>query len=473
MLTWGTAYLISEWLVRIVMLVYVPQRRSPASARAWLLLIFFLPALGLVLYALIGRAYLPPRRFAQQARIIELMQSMPQPFAAAAPSVAHFTPEIAQAARLARNLGSFDVADANRIELLPDYQGSLDRLLTDIHAARRTVHLLYYIFADDDTGRRTAEAIEQAAKRGVSCRLLLDSVGSRAALNRLAPRMRAAGVEVVPLLPLRVLRRGRMRLDLRNHRKIAVMDGEIGYVGSQNIVDDNANRGLTNEELVLRVVGPVVQQLQAVLLADRYQETEREITDNALLFPRPRAAGATAAQVLPSGPGHQAGNTQQVLVSLIYSAQARVDLTTPYFVPDATFLMAMRTVASRGVQVNLVVSRHSNKPVVQFAQQSYYEDLLAAGVRIYLYRGAFLHAKYTSIDQSVAVIGSSNLDIRSFALNSEVSLLLYDPEVVADLRRIQDRHIGDSDEVTLARWRQRSPARRWAQNMCRLTDTLI
>jgi len=472
MLTWGTAYLISEWLVRIVMLVYVPQRRSPASARAWLLLIFFLPALGLVLYALIGRAYLPPRRLAQQVRIIELMQSMPQRFTWVAHPVPSFEPQIAQAVRLAHNLGSFDVADANRLELLSDYQGSLDRLLWDIEAARRSVHLLYYIFADDDTGRRTAEAVEQAARRGVSCRLLLDSVGSRVALHRLAPRLRAAGVEVVPLLPLRVLRPGRVRLDLRNHRKIAVIDGAVGYVGSQNIVDDTANRGLTNEELVVRVEGPVVQQLQAVLLADHYQETGKEIRDDGL-FPQPRPAGDSLAQVLPSGPGHQEGNTQQVLVSLIYAARERVDLTTPYFVPDATFLTAMRTVAARGVDVNLVVSHHSNKPVVQFAQQSYYEDLLAAGVKIYLYRGAFLHAKYTSIDESVAVIGSSNLDIRSFALNSEVSLLVYDPQVVADLRRIQDRHIGDSDEVTLERWRQRSPVRRWLQNMCRLADTLI
>jgi len=276
----------------------------------------------------------------------------------------------------------------------------------------------------------------------------------------------------VPLLPLRVLRPGRVRLDLRNHRKIAVIDGAVGYVGSQNIVDDTANRGLTNEELVVRVEGPVVQQLQAVLLADHYQETGKEIRDDGL-FPQPRPAGDSLAQVLPSGPGHQEGNTQQVLVSLIYAARERVDLTTPYFVPDATFLTAMRTVAARGVDVNLVVSHHSNKPVVQFAQQSYYEDLLAAGVKIYLYRGAFLHAKYTSIDESVAVIGSSNLDIRSFALNSEVSLVVYDPHVVADLRRIQDRHIGDSDEVTLERWRQRSPVRRWLQNMCRLADTLI
>jgi len=472
MLTWGTAYVISEWLVRIVMLIYVPQRRSPASARAWLLLIFFLPALGLILYALIGRAYLPPRRLAQQARILELMQKMPQRVPGPDHCVAQSAPEIAEGARLARNLGSFDVAGGNRIELLPRYQASLDRLVHDIHTARHSVHLLYYIFSDDNTGQRMADAIEQAARRGVSCRLLLDSVGSRALLHKLAPRLRAAGVEVVPLLPLRVLRPGRVRLDLRNHRKIAVIDGQIGYVGSQNVVDDTANRGLTNEELVVRVVGPVVQQLQAVLLADRAQETGNEITDGAL-FPQPQAPGASAAQVLPSGPGHQAGNTQQVLVSLIYGARQRVDLTTPYFVPDATFLMAMQTAAARGVQVNLIVSRHSNKPVVQFAQQSYYEDLLAAGVRIYLYRGAFLHAKYSAVDDLVAVIGSSNLDIRSFALNSEVSLLVYDPRVVSDLRRIQDRHIADSDAITRERWRQRSLAKRWLQNMCRLADTLI
>jgi cardiolipin synthase len=472
MLTWGTAYLISEWLARIVMLVYVPQRRSPASARAWLLLIFFLPALGVILYALIGRAYVPRRRLAKQARVIELLQSMPKRIAGPADTGQRLTVEISEAARLARNLGSFDVAGGNRIELLDNYQGSLERLLQDIHAAQQSVHLLYYIFADDHTGQRAAQAIEQAAKRGVRCRLLLDSVGSRRALHRLAPRLRAAGVEVVPLLPLRLLRPSRARLDLRNHRKIAVIDGRISYVGSQNIVDDTANRGLTNEELVVRVVGPVVQQLQAVLLADRYEETGQEIADD-ILFPQPQPAGGSAAQVLPSGPGHQEGNTQQVLVSLIFGARQRVDLTTPYFVPDATFLTAMRTVVARGVEVNLVVSHHSNKPVVQFAQQSYYEDLLAAGVRIYLYRGAFLHAKYSSIDDSVAVIGSSNLDIRSFALNSEVSLLVYDPQVVADLRKTQNRHISDSDEVTLERWRQRSPARRWLQNMCRLTDTLI
>jgi cardiolipin synthase A/B len=471
MLSLSTLYFITEWLVRIAMLVYVPQRRTPASARAWLLLIFFLPWPGLLLYALIGRAYLPRRRLEQQIRLIELMQSMPELLGRYPAQPAH-QPEIVEATRLASRLGSFEVAAGNSIELIDDYQGSLTRLLHDIEQARHSVHLLYYIFADDDTGRRAVEVLEQTARRGVSCRVLMDSVGSRRALKRLAPRLRAAGVEVIGLLPLRLLRPGRVRLDLRNHRKVAVIDGQIGYVGSQNIVDCDANRSMLNEELVARVVGPVVHQLQAVLLADRFQETVQSIADQTL-FPDPVPGGTAAAQILPSGPGHQEGNTQQVLVSLIYAARRRVVLTTPYFVPDATLLAAMRTVAARGAQVHLIVSKYSNKPLVQFAQQSYFEDLLAAGVSIYLYGTAFLHAKHASIDDDVAIVGSSNLDIRSFALNSEVSLLVYDAAVVGDLHKIQDRYMAGSELITLERWQRRNPARRWVQNIARLTDTLI
>src|SRR5689334_5029513 len=308
MLSLSTLYFISEWLVRIAMLVYVPQRRTPASARAWLLLIFFLPWPGLVLYALIGRAYLPRRRLEQQIRLAELMQSMPELLGHTPASVAQDV-DIVEAARLAGRLGSFEPVGDNAIELIGDYQSSFERLFLDIERAQHSVHLLYYIFANDLTGGRAAAAVIQAARRGVKCRVLLDSVGSRPALKRLAPRLRAAGVEVIALLPLRILRPGRVRLDLRNHRKIAVIDGRIGYIGSQNIVDCDANRGLVNEELVTRVVGPAVHQLQAVVLADRYQETPQSVADQSL-FPEPLPGGSSIAQILPSGPGHQEGNTQ-------------------------------------------------------------------------------------------------------------------------------------------------------------------
>jgi cardiolipin synthase len=471
MLSLGTLYFISEWLVRIAMLVYVPQRRTPASARAWLLLIFFLPWPGLVLYALIGRAYVPRKRLEQQIRLAELMHAMPELLGHPEAGLSYHL-DVGEAARLAARLGSFEPVGDNTIELIKDYQHSLERLLADIDCAQHSVHLLYYIFANDATGSRAADVVIRAARRGVKCRVLLDSVGSRPALRRLAPGLRKAGVEVVPLLPLRILRPGRMRLDLRNHRKIAVIDGRIGYIGSQNIVDCNANPGLMNEELVARIVGPAVHQLQAVLLADRFQETTQSIAD-AALFPQPLRGGTAVAQILPSGPGHQEGNTQQVLVSLLYAARRRVVLTTPYFVPDATLHAAMRTVAARGAEVHLIVSRHSNKPLVQFAQQSYFEDLLAAGVHIHLYGGGFLHAKHASIDDDVAMIGSSNLDIRSFALNSEVTLLVYDRAVVHELEQIQEEYMRSSIMLTLDAWQRRPALRRWVQNIARLSDTLI
>ena len=176
-------------------------------------------------------------------------------------------------ATLATRLGDFEPVNGNQVELLTDYAVSLDRLVSDIDAARQHVHLLYYIYEDDATGRRVAESLTRAAGRGVKCRVLLDAVGSKSALRKLATQMRAKGIEVTPLLPVGLFRRNAARFDLRNHRKIAVIDGRIGYTGSQNITNGQFVAGFPNEEMVVRVAGPVAWELQAVFLADRFLET--------------------------------------------------------------------------------------------------------------------------------------------------------------------------------------------------------
>ncbi len=253
-----------------------------------------------------------------------------------------------------------------------------------------------------------------------------------------------------------------------------MIDGHIGYVGSQNIVDPDANPRLTNEELVARVTGPVVRQLQAVLLADRFYETETMAGDRVEdLMPELAEPGSSLAQVMPSGPGYHRGNLQQIMIALIHAARYRVVLTTPYFVPDEPFLLALCIAARRGVEVRLVLSRHSNKPIVHLAQQSNYEDLLDAGAHIHLYHGNFLHAKHATIDDCVALVGSSNFDIRSFALNNEVALLIYDREVVTQLRAVQRRYLEESDTLDLQAWRRRGVPARVAQNIARLADTLL
>ncbi|HYT88377.1 MAG TPA: cardiolipin synthase [Gemmataceae bacterium] len=470
---WALANYITEWLIRLVMLVWVPQRRSPAAARTWLLCIFFFPYAGLLLYWLIGRPYMPRRRIDGQARVSHLIRTVGREhFEKAGYTRPEVKPQFAQAVALAENLGDFGIVGGNSIEFLADYAATIDRLVADIDACHHHAHLLYYIFADDDTGRRVGDALARAVKRGVQCRVLMDFLGSKKSRRTLAPRLREAGIEVHFMLPVGLLRRGTARYDLRNHRKIVVLDGRIGYVGSQNLVNADFKHDLTYEELVARVTGPAVTQLQVVFMADHFFETGERFHEPAY-FPMKEVHGTSPAQVLPSGPGYPHANTHNLLVTLIHGARERVVITTPYFIPDSSLLQALQTAALRGVDVHLVVSRQADQVLVGLAQRSYYEELLEGGVKIHLYQRRFLHAKHVSVDDSIALIGSSNMDIRSFRLNAEISLLIYDPQAAAQLHAVQDRYFSNSHLLTLEEWQQRPRLTKIAQNMARLVDSLL
>ena len=469
---WEYLYYASEWAIRLVMLVYVPQRRNPAASRAWLLLIFLLPWPGFVVYALFGRAFLPRRRIQRQklaeVHLREKRESLRVILGAAEDLPASVRP----VAILGDDLGGFRPLGGNSVELLPDYSGAIDRLVADIGASESTAHLLFYIFEDDKTGRRVAESLVSAAKRGVTCRVLMDALGSKKGLKVLGPKLRAAGVEVIPALPVGLFRRHTARYDLRNHRKIAVLDGQVGYAGSQNIVDGLFVKGHPNEELWTRVEGPVVLQLQAAFLSDYFCETGA-MFDGPECFPMSPAAGASVCQVVPSGPSFRRENGQELIIEMLYSARERVCITTPYFIPDEPCLEAIRIAARRGVEVHLVVSMHANQPVSQLAQQAYYDDLLEVGVVIHLYEPHFLHAKHITIDGEVALVGSTNMDIRSFALNEEVNLLVYDPAVVAQVRSIQERYFANSEQLSADSWARRSLRDKVVQNTARLLDSLL
>lgn len=463
-------FLVSEWVICLIALVVVPRRKEPSSARTWLLVIFLLPWLGVLLYIFLGRAYMPRKRLRIQQRAFERIQQAHAqlPDDPLAPPLETMRPIMG----LVNRIGEFKVVRANQIELLPDYDQSINSLVRDINSAQQHVHLLYYIFEDDLTGRNVGEALCRAARRGVACRVLMDSIGSRRALRRLAPGLRAAGVEVLEMLPVGLVRSKTVRFDLRNHRKIAVIDGRVGYLGSQNIVDADPKTGIVNEELVARVQGPVLLQLQMVFLADWYLETDARIPTAALTM-QPSEGGESLAQLLPSGPGYGRANFQMVMVTLIHNAAKRVMITTPYFIPDQPLLQALETAVLRGVQVDLIVSARSDSQFVLTAQQSYYEQLLRMGVRVHLYQPCFLHAKCMTVDDAVAVIGSSNVDIRSFALNSEISLLAYDPDVVAAMASVQERYVGRSRLLTAREWNRRHPVRKTVQGIARLADALL
>jgi cardiolipin synthase len=470
---WSWIFFVVEWTIRLGMLVVVPFRRTPAAAKGWLLLIFFEPTVGLLLYLLIGRAKLPRWQRQQLARLPQAMEKV----VARITSHPHiFHPELgaglAQAVTLAENLGQSPILGGNAVEMLADYEGFFARLVADIDRATHHVHVLFYIFADDGATAPVIEALGRAAARGVRCRVLADAIGSRAGLRTLRPKLTALGVEVHAALPVSLWPWRKARLDLRNHRKIAVIDGRVGYTGSQNLVCAEFKPGVSFEDLMVRVTGPVVLELQYTFAADWFLETD-EVLDGESEFPGPEIKGEVPAQALPSGPAFSTQNNQRLFVALVHGARKQVVLTTPYFIPDEPLLQAMQTAVLRGVDVHLVVSAEGDNWLVSLAQESYYEELLEAGVKIHIYETEFLHAKHLSIDDSVAVIGTSNLDIRSFMLNAEVMLIIYDRAVADELAAEQERYFKSSRLLTLAAWQERSFGKKFAQNLARLLSPLM
>jgi cardiolipin synthase len=464
--TFGEAFYIAEWLVRLGALAVLPWRRSPAAVRSWLLLIFFLPIPGLLLFFLIGRPRFPKWRRERFRQLKPLAAAMAERLVAEA-SAPLGTAE-REIAELATRLGSLPAIGGNGIELIDDYDAVIDRLVADIDGAHSHVRILAYIFADDKVGCRVIDALSRAVARGVTAHVILDSVGSRPWHGTMG-LLEKAGVEARAALPFRLLR-GRTRRDMRNHRKLFLIDGAIGYAGSQNIVARDFRPGVVNRELVVRATGPIVAEMEAVFLGDWFLETE-EMLETMPAIPEP--SGGAIAQLLPSGAAFPLNGFETLLTWQIHEARRRAIIVTPYFVPDDDLLGAMRTAVARGVEIDLVVSKVVDQRLVNFAQSSYYRELMQCGVRIYRYRNELLHAKNVSIDGRLGIAGSSNVDIRSFQLNEEVSLLLLDPDSIARLEQVQQGYLARSELLDLDRWEQRGRLRRIGEATARLVSPLL
>jgi cardiolipin synthase len=463
------AFFLSEWAIRFVMLAVVPFRRSPAAAKGWLLLIFFEPWIGLLLYVLIGRPTMSRWRVQQMAKLPKANPKIRERVLDH-PNIL-LLPED-WTGYLAQKLGRMPSLGGNDAEILVDYDATLARLVTDIDRARNHVHLLYFLFAADTATVPVIAALGRAVERGVVCRVLVDAVGSRSALPTLIPKLTALGVDVRRMLPISLLGHKRTRLDLRNHRKIAIVDGRVAFTGSQNLVASDFVAGITYEELVLRVTGPAVLELQYLFAADWFLETN-EVLDSEGVFPNPEITGSISIQTLPSGPDFPTQNNQRFIVALIHAAREHIRITTPYFIPDEPMLQALETAILRGVDVDLVLSETGDKVLVSYAQRSYYEELLEAGVRVHLYQNVFLHAKFLTIDDSIGLVGTSNMDIRSFMLNAEHIIVIRDPDMTSHLKSEQQRYIANCRSLELEHWRQRSFQTKLAEHLARLFSPLL
>jgi cardiolipin synthase len=475
---------IGSWLIVAVAFFVVPRNRRPGSATAWLMLVVLLPYVGLVLFWLIGSPNLSRRRRAQQrtmdARIAAGIEAARHDPARAAILDVDVPARYEPFVRLARNLSGMPALARNAVELLPDYDGAIACMTEAVRSARSFVHVEFYIFAMDATTEPFLAALEDAHRRGVAVRVLVDHVGARKYPGRaaLATRLTAAGIAWRWMLPVRPFSNPWTRPDLRNHRKLLVVDGAVGFTGSMNMIDRsylvprNRKRGLYYVDLHARLTGPVVAELDAVFHTDWYAETD------VLLAPpgmpaAPAADGGALCQVLPSGAGSDDDGNLKVFVALIHAARERLVITSPYFVPDDALMTAITSAAQRGVAATLYSSAVDDQPLVYHAQRSYYEQLLTAGVELRLLRApALLHAKHLTVDDDIAVIGSSNLDMRSLTLNLEITLLCYDRDVVAALREVEAGYRERSDPVSLDAWRARSLGSQLLENLARLTAAL-
>jgi cardiolipin synthase len=456
--------------------VAVSTNRRPSAAIAWILTIIFIPFAGAVAYLLVGRNRLPASRRTQQRRMNEWF--VENTSTSALPADASIDPEwLASVVQMNRQLGALPMVGDNDVQILEGYTESFDAMIEAIDAASTRVHVEFYILVLDSSTQGFFDALARACARGVAVRVLSDHLSGFLYPHRRETQQALAemGADWRAMLPLRPLKGQWQRPDLRNHRKIVVVDGVVAFTGSQNLIDasylkaKNMRRGLHWVELMIRLVGPASRELDAVFVTDWHAESSELLE----LVPAVVTTGNVALQTVPSGPSFDNDNNLKLFESLIHKAERRISITSPYFVPDESIQLALLTAAARGLSVELFVSEVGDQKLVYHAQRSYYEALLSAGIAIYLYRApSVLHSKHFTVDDDIAVIGSSNMDIRSFSLNAEVSMLVHGREFVDRMRRVEDRYREFSTRLTLEEWIRRPLGDKTRDNLARLTSSL-
>ena len=452
----GIILLILNFLVLIAVIVRVLLRphRQPASRIAWIVVILSLPLVGVLAYLLLGETNIGRRRVARMREVISRLPDVADAKGADAMNLQVDVPtHYAQLFQAGKTVNGFDPIGGNRAHLMQDSNATITSMVADIDAAKEHVHLTFYIWLTDNNGCKVVDALKRAAARGVSCRAMADGLGSRSMIH--SPywqSMREAGVHLGVALPIGnpLLRPLRGRIDLRNHRKIVVIDNLITYCGSQNCADPEFRvkaKYAPWVDAMMRFEGPIARQNQYLFASDWESETGEDISF-LLRQPMPSKQPGLPAQVVGTGPTVRYSAMPEMFETLMYASRRELVVTTPYYVPDESMQAALCASARRGIDTTIVFPARNDSWIVAAASRSYYSDLLAAGVRIFEYEGGLLHTKSLTLDGEVTLIGSANMDRRSFELNYENNILFYDQALTAEMRQRQDSYIAQSSLVT-------------------------
>lgn len=452
----GIILLTLDIIILIVLIVRVLLRphREPASRIAWIVVIIAFPLLGILAYLLLGETNIGRRRVARKREVISRL-----PDVADAPGMdaTNFQADVprhyAHLFQVGKTVNGFAPVGGNRARLMQDSNATIDSMVADIDAAKEHIHLMFYIWLPDNNGCKMVNALKRAAKRGVTCRAMADGLGSRSMIDSEHwQAMREAGVHLAIALRIGnlLLRPLKGRIDLRNHRKILVIDNNITYCGSQNCADPEFRikaKYAPWVDAMMRFEGPIARQNQHLFASDWEVETGEEI-NSLLRQPVASTPPGLPAQVIGTGPTVRYSAMPEMFETLMYAARRELVITTPYYVPDESMQAALCASARRGVDTSIVFPARNDSWIVAAASHSYYSELLAAGVRIFEYEGGLLHTKSLTLDGEVTLIGSANMDRRSFELNYENNILFYDPSLTADMRERQDSYIAKSRPVS-------------------------
>lgn len=459
--------------------ILVLEFRHPAKAMAWLSILFIFPIIGFIMYYFLAKEYTHRKKVRRKDRrvIDEMRRALQLRARKAAPDDTIHRCEIFRENRLyglLSNIPGSPMTPCNRVDIYNNSDDTFEAILRAMEKARSYIHIEYYTIRDDSIGKRFQQTMIRKAKEGVEVRLLFDGVGSYQLSGSYIAELERAGVEIGCFLPPRIALFDK-RINYRNHRKIVVVDGVVGFLGGINVGDEylGANRRLGYwRDTHILIEGDSVYYLQHTFATDWAFSTGKPLLDSRYL-PEHECEGEDTVQLIASGPDAPWDTILEVFFGAMAVARSRIYITTPYFIPDPSIAMALKTAAVSGVDVRIVMPGVADSRVVHWASMSYVQELMQAGVRFYLYRKGFVHAKTMIIDRILATVGTANMDMRSFFSNFEIMAVLYDGETIQRLERDFMQDMKDSEEIVPSEFEKRSKFQRMKEAGARLLAPLF
>lgn len=470
-----TFFVIAVYAFTILSTIFMMllENRSPVKSIAWIIVLLIFPVVGLLFYILVGRSF--RKKLVISHRSLKSWQEKVDAITGNPDLEKSFPSTYLNMARMAFTSSNAQLYTNNAIKIYTDGPSLFDDIFKEIENAKQYIHVEYYVFNSDEIGTKFIDALIRKVSEGVKVRLIVDDVGSWMLSRSAVKRMRKAGIEVFCFLKVGLPFLS-SKVNYRNHRKILIVDGKVGFTGGMNVADRyvRGTKWGCWRDTHMRITGDGVHGLQRVFISDWYFVSRSYLKEDNLYFPQPTEQyGRTLMQIVASGPDSQWESIMQVFYQSIAQARQSVYIETPYFLPNTEIMNAIQVAALGGVDVRIIMPRRSDASFALRSSCSFIDDMLKAGVKVYFYNPGFIHSKTIVVDGKFSSIGTANMDFRSFDQNFEVNALLYDPDVAELMQKQFFADMNDSSQIEMSVWFKRTKLRKFSESWARLFSPLM